>query len=75
MKDICQLSGKGTAEAPLKSKLTSVSIEARANSSDKGYIFLQYNFNNYDVCETEVEAAKKLSLNNQKNASPVITGL
>ncbi|MHC7600111.1 hypothetical protein ACYA1N_21815, partial [Klebsiella pneumoniae] len=53
---------KGTAEAPLKSKLTSVSIEARANSSDKGYIFLQYNFNNYDVCESEVEAAKKSSL-------------
>ncbi|STR58387.1 Uncharacterised protein [Klebsiella pneumoniae] len=53
---------KGTAEAPLKSKLTSVSIEARANSSDKGYIFLQYNFNNSDVCEAEVEAAKKSSL-------------
>lgn len=53
---------KGTADTPLKNKLSSVSIEARANSSDKGYIFLQYNFNNYNVCETEIEASKKSSL-------------
>ncbi len=53
---------KGTKEKPLKNNLLSVSIEARADGSDKGYIFLQYNFTNNDICKAEIEGAKKSSL-------------
>jgi hypothetical protein len=53
---------KGTKESPLKNNLLSVSIEARADGSEKGYIFLQYNFSNNDICKAEIEGAKKSSL-------------
>ena len=53
---------KGTKEKPLKNNLISVSIEARADGSEKGYIFLQYNFTNNDICKAEIEGAKKSSL-------------
>ncbi|PKB87514.1 hypothetical protein A8A01_24150 [Ewingella americana] len=53
---------KGTKGAPLKNNLISVSIQARADGSEKGYIFLQYTFSNNDTCETEISGAKKSSL-------------
>jgi len=53
---------KGTASAPLKSDLLSVSIEARADSSTEGYIYLQYDFKNNDICKSEIEGARKSSL-------------
>ncbi|MBS0967684.1 hypothetical protein P0E69_09685 [Chimaeribacter arupi] len=53
---------KGTSSSPLKNNLNSISIEARSSRSDKGYIFLQYNFKNIDVCNAEIENSKKSSL-------------
>ncbi len=53
---------KGSKEKPLKNNLLSVFIEAKAVSSEKGYIFLRYNFTNFDVCNAEIEKAKKSSL-------------
>lgn len=53
---------KGTLTAPFKNNLVSVSMEARANNSSKGYIYLQYDFNNIDACNSEIEDAKKSSL-------------
>ena len=53
---------KGTKEAPLKNNLRSVSLEARANGSSEGHIFLQYDFSNSDICKAEIEGAKKNSL-------------
>ncbi len=53
---------KGSKEQPLKNNISSVSTEARANNSAKGYIYLQYSFTNIDVCKDEVEGAKKSSL-------------
>ncbi len=47
---------------PLKNKLASVSMEARANGSSEGYVFLQYDFDNIDACNAEIEDAKKNSL-------------
>ncbi|HCI6288560.1 TPA: hypothetical protein NPO60_004866, partial [Klebsiella quasipneumoniae subsp. similipneumoniae] len=35
---------KGTKETPLKNNIDTISIEARANSSSKGYVYLQYSF-------------------------------
>ncbi|MFZ4835116.1 hypothetical protein [Rouxiella sp. Mn2063] len=53
---------KGTKEAPLKNNLRSVSVEVRANGSSQGYVFLQYDFSNSDICKKEIEGAKKGSL-------------
>ncbi len=53
---------KGAKETPLKNNIDTISIEARANSSSKGYIYLQYSFTNDDVCQAEIEGAKKSSL-------------
>ncbi len=53
---------KGTKEAPLKNNLLSVSIEVRANGSSQGYVFLQYDFSNSEICKAEIEGAKKSSL-------------
>ncbi|MEV9470675.1 hypothetical protein [Klebsiella quasipneumoniae] len=53
---------KGTKETPLKNNIDTISIEARANSSSKGYVYLQYSFINNDVCQAEIEGAKKSSL-------------
>lgn len=53
---------KGTKGAPLKNNLRSVSVEVRANGSSKGYIFLQYDFSNSDICKSEIEGAKQSSL-------------
>ncbi|MDH1546468.1 hypothetical protein [Enterobacter ludwigii] len=53
---------KGTKETPLKNNITAISIEARANSSAQGYVYLQYTFTNDDVCQAEIEGAKKSSL-------------
>ncbi|EPY7158017.1 hypothetical protein ACXEII_001808 [Klebsiella quasipneumoniae] len=53
---------KGTKETPLKNNIDTISIEARANSSSKGYVYLQYSFTNNDVCQAEIEGAKKSSL-------------
>lgn len=53
---------KGTKETPLKNNIDSISIDARANSSSKGYVYLQYSFTNNDVCKAEIEGAKKSSL-------------
>lgn len=53
---------KGTKETPLKNNIDTISIEARANSSLKGYVYLQYSFTNNDVCQAEIEGAKKSSL-------------
>lgn len=47
---------------PLKNRLKSVSMEVRANDSSKGYVFLQYDFNNIDACNAEIEEANKSSL-------------
>lgn len=53
---------KGAKETPLKNNIDTISIEARANSSSKGYVYLQYSFKNDDVCQAEIEGAKKSSL-------------
>lgn len=53
---------KGTKETPLKNNIAAISIEARANSSAQGYVYLQYTFTNDDVCQAEIEGAKKSSL-------------
>lgn len=53
---------KGTKETPLKNNIGAISIEARANSSAQGYVYLQYTFTNDDVCQAEIEGAKKSSL-------------
>lgn len=53
---------KETSATPFKNNLTSVSMEARANGSSKGYVFLQYDFNSIDACNAEIEDAKKSSL-------------
>lgn len=53
---------KGAKETPLKNNIDTISIEARANSSSKGYVYLQYSFTNDDVCQAEIEGAKKSSL-------------
>ncbi|MEN4633732.1 hypothetical protein ABEG70_01410 [Pantoea agglomerans] len=52
----------GSPATPLKNKLVIVSMEARANGSGEGYIYLQYDFNNIDACAAEIEDAKKSSL-------------
>jgi len=51
-----------SSATPLKNRLTSVSMEVRANDSSKGYVYLQYDFNNIDACNAEIEEAKKSSL-------------
>ena len=53
---------KGTQETPLKNNIGAISIEARANSSAQGYVYLQYTFTNDDVCQAEIDGAKKSSL-------------
>lgn len=53
---------KGAKETPLKNNIDTISLEARANSSSKGYVYLQYSFTNDDVCQAEIEGAKKSSL-------------
>lgn len=53
---------KGTKDTPLKNNIGAISIEARANSSAQGYVYLQYTFTNDDVCQAEIEGAKKSSL-------------
>lgn len=53
---------KGTKETPLKNNIGAISIEARANSSAQGYVYLQYTFTNDDICQAEIEGAKKSSL-------------
>ncbi|WP_434460744.1 hypothetical protein ACMV5L_17095 [Serratia plymuthica] len=53
---------KGTKETPLKNNINIISIESRANSSEQGYVYLQYSFSNDDVCQAEIEGAKKSSL-------------
>jgi len=52
----------GSPATPLKNKLVMVSMEARANGSGEGYIYLQYDFNNIEACAAEIEDAKKSSL-------------
>lgn len=49
-------------QSPLKNNLQAVNVEARANSSDKGYVYLQYTFNNKNVCIQEIKAAKQSAL-------------
>lgn len=53
---------KEAKETPLKNNIETISIEARANSHSKGYVYLQYSFKNNDVCQAEIEGAKKSSL-------------
>lgn len=53
---------KGTKETPLKNNIGTISMEARATNSSKGYIYLEYSFTNDDVCQTEIEGEKKSSL-------------
>ena len=53
---------RGTKETPLKNNIGSISIEAKANNSEQGYLYIQYLFTNHDVCKAEIEAAKKSSL-------------
>lgn len=53
---------KEAKETPLKNNIETISIEARANSHSKGYVYLQYSFKNNDVCQAEIEGAKKNSL-------------
>lgn len=52
----------GSPATPLKNKLVMVSMEARANGSGEGYVYLQYDFDNIDACNAEIEDAKKSSL-------------
>jgi hypothetical protein len=52
----------GSTATPLKNKLVMVSMEARANGSGEGYVYLQYDFDNIDACAAEIEDAKKSSL-------------
>ncbi|WP_306304617.1 hypothetical protein [Erwinia persicina] len=50
------------SDAMIKSKLIEIGMEARAPSSQNGYIFLQYTFNNNSACESELENEKKSAL-------------
>lgn len=49
---------KETKETSLKNNIGAISIEARANSSAQGYVYLQYSFTNDDVCQVEIEREK-----------------
>lgn len=53
---------KGTKEKSMKNNINLIAIEARANNSEEGYVYLQYSFTNNDVCLKEIEAAKKDAL-------------
>lgn len=47
---------------PLKNHIQQIGLEARAKDRDSGFLFLQYNFNNREVCEAELKAAEKEAL-------------
>ncbi|MNZ94996.1 hypothetical protein D3C78_1141190 [compost metagenome] len=53
---------KSTPSAPLKSHVSMISMEARANSTSKAYYLVQYDFSNYSVCEAEEKNNKTGSL-------------
>ncbi|MDP9706456.1 UNVERIFIED_ORG: TolA-binding protein [Rahnella aquatilis] len=53
---------KDSKEEHLKNNINTIFIETRANTSAQGYTYLQYSFNNIDVCREEIEGAKKSSL-------------
>lgn len=50
------------SDAMVKSKLIEIDMEARAPSSQSGYIFLQHTFDNNSACQTELENEKKSAL-------------
>ncbi|WP_272693971.1 hypothetical protein [Providencia sp. PROV036] len=49
-------------EAMKDSDIVDIGVEARANSSSNGFLFLQYSFSNEKDCLNEIESAKKSSL-------------
>lgn len=49
-------------EAMKDSDIVDIGVEARANSSSNGFLFLQYSFSNERDCLNEIESAKKSSL-------------
>ncbi|KAA5961210.1 hypothetical protein F3I54_01335 [Pantoea sp. VH_18] len=49
-------------DAMKKNRLSDVNIESRADSDSKGYIFLQYTFENGTQCQNELDNANKGSL-------------
>ncbi|MCS4282429.1 hypothetical protein M2396_000694 [Pseudomonas sp. BIGb0278] len=53
---------KSTQSAPLKSDVKSITMVARAQSTDKGYIVAQYSFANEPTCEAEENQRKTGSL-------------
>ncbi|HCL3652394.1 TPA: hypothetical protein N2B47_005198 [Pseudomonas aeruginosa] len=55
-------SWEASASAPLKSDLKQVFLIAKASSSDKGYLKLQYDFNNENFCEQESKQQKSSAL-------------
>ncbi|MDN8904748.1 hypothetical protein Q0O86_14480, partial [Staphylococcus aureus] len=44
-----------------ENELSSIAVEARADSGSNGYIFLQYTFANNPECVKEIEENKKSS--------------
>ncbi|HLD67505.1 MAG TPA: hypothetical protein VJA19_15845 [Pseudomonas sp.] len=59
---ILSSSWKSSTKTPLKSELEEVFLIANASSSDKGYLKLQYAFNNNNVCEQESKKQKSGAL-------------
>ncbi len=55
-------SWKTSAAASLKHDLATVFLIARATGSDKGYLKLQYDFKNIDLCEAEAKQEKSGAL-------------
>ena len=52
----------GTATTPLKNSLESVVMEARALSTDSGFVLLQYSFTNQPQCDAEEKSKSAGSL-------------
>ncbi|SFU43984.1 hypothetical protein [Xenorhabdus koppenhoeferi] len=53
---------KSQNEALQKNNLNFIVLATRADSDSKGYLFLQYTFDNHKECKEEIENAKKSSL-------------
>lgn len=49
-------------EVSEKNNLNDIALEARAISSESGILFLQYDFQNSEKCQSEIKEAKKSSL-------------
>ncbi len=64
---------EGNKRNTIKNNIDTISIEARANNSTQGYVYLQYSFTNDEICQEEIEGAKKVPFK-QSVQSPLVRG-